>query len=191
MKQGFREWFFAFSKALASLILLSVVASFLAACTADNHDKNPDTVQVKVPWMNSEGTQYSLQNVQVHTIKDMVALKGDSARFLMSPGANGHQLTGYSPKIRTMRTNDGTYIPEDYLSSQLLSLYAHFEKLGELDTAVGASQAIGNWPRQQTVAVSVQEVDPHGKWEPTMPCIRVTTMPFYFCLTRAVIFRSR
>jgi hypothetical protein len=163
VKQGFREWFFAFPKALASLVLLSVAASFLTACTADNHDKNPDTVQVKVPWLNSDGTKYTLQNVQVHTIKDMVALKGDSARFLMSPGASGHQLTGYNPKIRTMRTNDGTYIPEDYLSSQLLSLYAHFEKLGELDTAVGASQAIGHWPRQQTVAVSVQEVDPHGQ----------------------------
>ncbi len=163
MKQGFRELNFAFTNAVVGHLFLLGCMAFLAACTADTHDKNPDTVQVKVPWLNAAGTDYSLQRVSLSTIKNMVTLQGDSARFLMAPGISNGQLTGYPPKIRTMRTQDGTYIPEDYLSSQLLTLYAHFEKLADLDRQVGVPQQIDNWPRQQTIAVSVQELDPNGQ----------------------------
>lgn len=153
MKQVFRRLILLFG------LLLSGAQ---VACSADTHDKNPDTVQVQVPWFS--GGNYSSQTVTLHTVKDMVTLQGDSARFLMSPGSQDGKLTGLQPKIRTMRTQDGIYVPEDYLSAQLLTLYAHFEKLSDLDVELGLNQSIQNWPRQQTIAVSVQTIDPTGQY---------------------------
>ena len=149
MKQGFQR------------IAIFAALTVLVACTADTHEKNPDTVRVKLPWY-SEGAGYSLQEVTVTTISDMVVLKGSMAHFLMSPGVDHGQLFGFEPRIRTMRTNDGTYIPEDFLSSQLLTLYAHFEKLANLDVLLGVNLQIPNWPHSRVVAVSVQTTDPRS-----------------------------
>ena len=162
MKQGFHQLKINLILQRLLCILLTIYSVCgIFGCSADTHDKNPDTAQVQLPWF--DGNSYSLQHVSLSTIKDMVTLRGSSARFLMAPGEANGQLVGVAPKIKTMRTNDGVYIPEDYLSVQLLSLYAHFEKLADLDKQLGLGQLISNWPRQETVAVSVQVSDPSGQ----------------------------
>ncbi len=162
MKQGFHHLILqSLIKPIFTILIFLLPLALFVGCSAETHDKNPDTVQVQIPWY-SNGT-YSLQNVTLKTIKNMVTLQGEAARFLMEPGTAKGQLIGTQPKIRTMRTNDGTYIPEDYLSSQLLTLYAHFEKLADLDKELGVDKNIAHWPRQQTVAVDVQEKESTGQ----------------------------
>lgn len=135
--------------------------SFLTGCTQNQKEKHPDTVRVKIPWFS--GQSYQLRTIELISITDMVTLKGWAARFLLSPGVSDQQLVGLEPRIHTLRNSEGVYIPTDYLSTELLSLYAHFEKLAQMDIDIGTGSYIENWPRVRTIAVDVKQIDSQGQ----------------------------
>lgn len=142
-------------------VLVLVLTFILSACTRDTQDKNPNQVQVRLPWYASV-SGYQLAVINLSTIENMVFLVGKAARFLISPQEQNGKLVGTSPIIHTMRTSDGIYIPEDYLSAEMLTLYAHFEKLQDFDRESGIDKMIKNWPRQQTIAVAAQIISQDG-----------------------------
>jgi hypothetical protein len=123
----------------------------VSACTSAKNDLYPETARVKIPWYTSSG--YKMQIVELVSVTNMQRLQGWAAKFLLAPGILNGKLIGLEPDIRTIRTSDGAYVPTDYLSAELLSMYAHFEKLQQLDMKVGAEQLIKNWPRPQTIGV--------------------------------------
>jgi hypothetical protein len=133
---------------------LLLVIGFNISCTQDAKDRSPGQARVRLPWYTSEG--YQLKTITLSTVEDMVYLRGKAAQFILSPMVVNGNLTGMAPRIHTMRTSDGTYIPEDFLSVEALNLYAHFEKLQEFDLQYGLDKLIPGWPRQQTIAINAQ-----------------------------------
>lgn len=138
-------------QAILRFVLTMAGLISLSACTLSKQDQYPDTVRVKLPWY-SDG-QYKLQVIELFTIENMVELKGLAARFVLSPSVENGRLVGLPPRIKTMRTSDGTYIPIDTFSTELVTLYAHFERLQSFDLQLGVDQMLPNWPKQQTIAV--------------------------------------
>jgi hypothetical protein len=120
-------------------------------CTSSKNDLYPETARVKIPWYTNAG--YKLEIIELVSVTNMQRLQGWAAKFLLSPGTLNGKLSGIQPDIRTIRTGDGVYVPTDFLSSELLSMYAHFEKLQQLDVQLGVKDMIKEWPRSQTVAV--------------------------------------
>jgi len=114
-------------------------------------------VQVKLPWY--QDGKYSFQVIELFTVQNMVELRGKVARFLLSPSLQDGKLIGFEPRINTFRNATGIYIPADTFSTELLSLYAHFEKLQVLDKKVGVSDYIKDWQVQKLIAVQTQIIE--------------------------------
>ncbi|MBX2994387.1 MAG: hypothetical protein KF681_06185 [Bdellovibrionaceae bacterium] len=147
----------------ARSVLLSAVCGIALACLPACQDTNPHqkpegTVTVKVPVLR-EGT-YKMGLVELTTLENLLTLRGAAAQFFFSPGIQGNQLYGVEPRIRTMRTSDGTFVATDALSLQMLSLYSNLENLMKLDEKIGIKN-LNTWPR--SVAVNARLVDARGQ----------------------------
>ncbi len=142
---------------LVKVFLGFLVAFQIIGCIPNKNEKVSGTVRVKVPWI-SEG-KYELKTITLKTVTNMVTLQGKVARLLMAPTVQGDRLVGEEPILRVMQTEDGTYVPEDYLSSQLLTLYAHFEKLAEFDEKANVPQLIKDGVQQHSIGVLIRGVD--------------------------------
>jgi len=141
---------------------LSLLLS-LAACSWKKQEEDlriGDRVLVQVPF--ALNGQYSLKIVELFTLTNLTELKGLAAQFLMDPDSVSGALRGRSPRIRYIRNEEGVIIPKDDLSLQLLTMYAHLEKLRNLDTAAGA-EGVATWPT--TVAVNAKYRDANGNSE--------------------------
>ncbi len=92
--------------------------------------------KILIPWPTENGT-YSLQVVEVKTLKDSVSVSGDAAQLFMEPTLGDDGLHGNSPSAHFTKTNEGVLIPTDFLTSQFAGIYAHAEKLWDLDQEVG------------------------------------------------------
>lgn len=141
-----------------TLFLNLIVGLFLlSGCTLSKQDHYPDTVQVKLPWY--QDGKYSFHVIDLFTVQNMVELRGKVARFLLSPSLQDGKLVGFEPRINAFRNVNGVYIPTDTFSTELLSLYAHFEKLQILDKKIGVAGYIDNWQEQKLIAVQTQIIE--------------------------------
>lgn len=136
---------------------------FFVGCTpTDPDDTSKSEIFVQVPVFKN--TQYELDVVPLKTLTDIRHLEGQSAKFQTessvvpnpSPaqGEPKNQLHGQDPQIRYFRRADGVYIPTDFLSLQLFSLYASFEKLKLIDESLGLGSLL-KWPRKVVVQANV------------------------------------
>lgn len=130
---------------------------FLAACTADRDRSAGDTLRVQIPWY-ANGS-YQLQMIPLFTVSNLVSLKGSAARFLVSPGLENGRIVGREPHVKLIMNSQGVSLPTDAMSLELVTLYAHFEKLQEFDSKVGTQKFIQKWPIQHTIAVETQFID--------------------------------
>ncbi|MFN7727587.1 MAG: hypothetical protein ACK5P7_00325 [Bdellovibrio sp.] len=143
------------ARSVLSTIVGGLLVAMLIACQDTSRQNRPSgSVTVKVPVYKNQG--YKLGLVELTTLEDLIALRGAAARFFFSPAISGNPLVGVEPRIRTMRTQDGTYVATDAFSLQLLSLYSNFEGLMKLDEQVGI-KALNTWPR--SIAVNTRLVE--------------------------------
>ena len=144
---------------LSQLVGVLLTVLLLGACQDSSQESRPSgSVTVKIPIMS--GSSYRLGLVELTTLEDLITLRGGAAQFLFSPTLRDGQLQGISPRIRTLRTKDGVYVGQDFLSIQLLSLYASFEGLMKFDEKLGVKE-LNVWPRP--VAVNTHVVDKSGR----------------------------
>lgn len=142
---------------------LGVVGLTLGACSWEKKETklDPDApVKVQVP-VYTEGT-YRMEVVELRTLSSLNDLKGAAAKFLLDANTSSGSLRGRSPHIRYMRDSNDVIVAQDDLSLQLLTLYAHIEKLKNLDDAVGAKGVL-SYPR--TVAVNARFRSSQGLME--------------------------
>lgn len=141
-----------FLKASISTLLAGAISLLASGCAQDKKESKLDgqTVRVQVPMQSTEG-EYRLEIVELSTVQDLTSLKGLAARFLIDPINRAGRLTGRPPEIRYIRNRDGVVVAKDNLSLQLLTVYAHFERLKIWDEKVGAQNLL-KYPR--TVAVN-------------------------------------
>ncbi|GIL17674.1 MAG: hypothetical protein BroJett040_14250 [Oligoflexia bacterium] len=143
------------------IVFLGVLSGMvLSACQGRIRDQHPGAVQVRIPMYSNNA--YKLQTIELISIDDMRTLGGWAARFFLSPTLSRGKLVGMQPQINTIRTESGEYIATDSFSLQLLTLYAHMEKLTLLDDELGISR--GDESREpRTVAIKVNMMSESGQ----------------------------
>lgn len=105
--------------------------------------------------MPQEGGVYGLEKVELLGVKDLQSLAGRFVNFFVSPGIVDGKLSGFAPKARFIRNSEGTYVPKDDLTQQMVAVYAHTQRLAALDDSLGAA-GVNTWPRDIGISVRVQ-----------------------------------
>ncbi len=137
-------------------LFAGIATSLLTGCQPSvEDDRGQGTIQVQIPLTKSQTGEYELKNLTLDTLSDLRTLAGKAARFFLEPGISHGKLVGKSPEIQFIRNSSGVYIAKDSLSLQMLTLYAHFERLLKQDQTLGIDSVL-TWPRQVAVDAKVK-----------------------------------
>ena len=98
----------------------------------------------QLPWSDDVGN-YRLQKVQITTFDNPSGLSGKYGQVLVHPHDDQNQQLADSPAAGHFLKAGNTEIAADVLSLQAATIYAHIERLHQLDTLTGAASAI-HWP---------------------------------------------
>lgn len=107
----------------------------------------PATNKFRIPWpvvvgdtTGSRRVQYQSQVVELSTLRDPSHLRGDAAVVVINPkidhSENGSSLNLAESKVEYLRDGD-VLVPANMDSLQALTVYAHHEKLHQLDLDLG------------------------------------------------------
>ncbi|MGZ3794361.1 MAG: hypothetical protein ACXVCP_18575 [Bdellovibrio sp.] len=131
----------------------------LSACSQQSNGttgfQQKGSVQVLMPLSNSSSGTYSLQIFVLQGIEDLQTVAGHFVHFFMSPSIVNNKLQGSAPKARFIKNVDGAYVPTDDFSQQLVTVYAHMQRMAALDAEMGVGD-VNKWPRDIGVAVRVK-----------------------------------
>jgi hypothetical protein len=105
-----------------------------------------ESMRVLLPWPNEQGV-HSLQVIEVKTLRDMRKMKGDAAEIYVHPGITNTTMDGISPNAKFSKSSKGYYNPKDTITQEMMAIYAHTERLRELDQSVGIDILLA-WPRK-------------------------------------------
>jgi hypothetical protein len=121
---------------IAVLFALILGAALPIAC-APVQDESSGTVY-RLPWLDSKGS-YTLQDISLSTFRNPDKLNGDAAEIVVDPRVSDGTVFGEEPIGRWIR--DGArMIPADFVTLQAATIYAHQEKLAEIDRATGVAR---------------------------------------------------
>jgi hypothetical protein len=124
-----------------ALIVTSIVV-LLSGC-APVEDKAPTIY--RLPWLDASGT-YSIQDISLTTFHEPDKLRGAAGEVVVDPRVNGDSIEANEPIGRWVR--DGSVMrPADFVTQQAATLYAHLEKLSEIDTATGVASKLNGISR--------------------------------------------
>lgn len=137
------------------LVPAFVILFLLMGCSEERPKSSKNGFSFRLPWYTEEG-QYSIQTVKIKTIKDLSTGSGDVAQFIKSPKVESNKLNGPTPFTRYMINSDGVIVPLDIISTQIFSIYAHLEKLKNLDESLGVL-SLNKWPRDVGLMVRYKE----------------------------------
>jgi hypothetical protein len=133
---------------------MGILLFVLSACTAEKKEAKISEgapVRAQIP-VYAEGT-YHMEIVELFGLKSLTELQGTAARFLINPSISEGSIQGQTPHLNYMRDSNDVIVATDEVSLQLLTLYAHYEKLHALDETAGAKDVLA-YPR--TVAVNAK-----------------------------------
>lgn len=122
---------------------------------AEKQDLTAETVTFRLPWPSSDRQSYDTKDVLVHTLTDAKSLKGHSAEILVDPKRKKSGLKGGSFNPFQMKKEGGVFVPEDLLTLQAATVYAHMEKLFGLDQRVGIENLLR---RPRPVGIEVRDL---------------------------------
>lgn len=134
---------------MKSLKLAILAVILITGCSKP---ENRGTKGILLPWPSPTG-EYTLQVVEVHTLKNIERATGEAAEVVMQPRLMNKKIVGDPASVRAIETSEGVLVPSDMVSSQVLTLYAHMEKLWELDRALG----VDGWlPRPRRIGLNAR-----------------------------------
>ncbi len=107
-------------------------------------DEAHGTVSVQIPAQENADT-YRMVTVDLIEISNLKEVAGKFARFFYSPGASDSQLIGGAPRAKFIKSGS-VFIPTDFVSAQMATIYFHMQNLAELDQQIGAGK-VNSWPR--------------------------------------------
>lgn len=155
---------------LAALIVL------VTSCSQRSATEDAEgSVSVQIPVQTS-ADRYQLKTVDLLGVKDLKQVSGDYARFYFSPGLSGTELIGNSPVAHFIKSGS-LFIPSDFISTQMATIYYHMQNLADFDQKVGAG-SINHWPR--SIGLETQIIEKEGS--------RKNNNAFYDGQTDAMMF---
>lgn len=141
------------SLSLTSTIVLAFAA--LTACSPRDESNGPRSYQI--PWPTSSG-DYEIQTVEIKTFTQPAYLRGDLLEIFIAPSSDGTSLSGGKAVGRFIEKSDGTRVPADLISLQATTMYAHFERLHEIDVSLGIDSAF-MWPAKAGIKVNYMDAN--------------------------------
>ncbi len=145
--------------ALFNASVLTLVLTVASGCSFKRHETVDDQQKLKVQIPFTFDGVIRLQVVELFSVLNLQKMKGSAAQFFIDPEVSSYNpkealfLTGSSPQIQYVRNADGVIVPTDDLSLQLLTVYAHFEKLKILDEQLGIGNLLA-WPAKVAMNVN-------------------------------------
>lgn len=140
-----------FSRITAAILM----SGALSACAPQSETaEQTGTVRVLAPQSNSKAG-YSLQTVELLGIEDLQTVTGKFVRFFLSPRITNNTLHGRPAVARFIKNKSGDFIPANEITQQLVTIYAHTQKLAMLDEELGAG-GVNQWPRDVGIGVRVK-----------------------------------
>jgi len=141
-----------------SLGLHFLSISFIAIVSFGCHSTRPadmpqGDVQVQIPLSIGEGdhVEYQLKNVVLKKIESLRHVRGAFAQFYYTPGLKNNRLDGVSPLAFFIQTAHQLFIPKDELSTQMATMYYHFQELNLAAIDLGLNEWVSN-----TAQVAIQ-----------------------------------
>lgn len=142
-------------KRVFSRITATILSVAVGACTPQ-YETSQETGNVRVLAPQSDFMAgYSLQTVELLGIEDLQTVSGKYVRFLTSPRTSRDTLRGRPPVARFIKNNNGEFIPANELTQQLVTIYAHTQRLAQLDDELGAG-GVNSWPRNVGIGVRIK-----------------------------------
>lgn len=140
-------------KSLKHSCLWLSLCALMAACQQNKQTEPTGTVQVQIPLSVSSNnqTEYKLQNVYLQKIESLRNVRGGYAQFYYAPGLKNNSLDGHSPVAYFIEAAKSLFVPKDDLSTQMATLYYHFQNLIQFSQAMGLSEVT-----TQPVQVAIQ-----------------------------------
>lgn len=132
------------------LFTLLFAATGLISCARQGGAEGAHTYQI--PWPTASG-EYRLQNITLNSYQQPETLQGSWAKILVDPFLTNGVLDGASPVGRYLKSN-GVAVPADYVTLVATTVYAHLERLHDIDVETGAESKI-RWPLNIGVQVNV------------------------------------
>ncbi|MFZ3230838.1 MAG: hypothetical protein WA160_11585 [Pseudobdellovibrio sp.] len=142
-------------KFLQLLLSIAVSCGALVGCVSkSNTELAKGTVSVQIP-VQEKADSYQLKTIELLGIQNLREVAGDFVRFFYAPGSAGHEITGQAPAAHFIKIGS-VFIPSDYTSIQMATIYYHMQNLAAFDTQVGAA-GINQWPRSVGLEAQVAE----------------------------------
>lgn len=128
-------------RTLAGALLL---LSLLGCGKSFKNDADSATGQVKVqiiaPGSVSEAPlsapPYAVKVVDLLDVYDLVSASGKYARFYTRASRTDALLNGTQPRGQYMKNKDGVFIPKNFLTQQIATLYYHSQNMIQLETSL-------------------------------------------------------
>lgn len=133
-------------RALVALFLLSIVAC------GQNEKTNDQGTTFLLPWAESADSKPTLQHVHITTLRNPANVEGPAARIFVKAGVRGHGFAGPAVQARWIKSGS-LFVPSDVKSGQAVAVYAHYEKIWQMDVKLGIAQNL-TWPRQVSLGTS-------------------------------------
>ncbi len=140
----------------ASLGILGVASALmLGACAPVQEDQSGAPGQFRLPMFNELTSRYELQTVKLTTFREPEKLRGDAATILVDPSVEAGALMLKEPIGRFVKEGS-VWTPADFATLQATTLYAHAERLLEIDRSLG----LKSWmPGPERIAIQSRIVD--------------------------------
>lgn len=111
-------------------------------------------IRVLAPMFDQSGS-YGLQTPLLEGVTDTETFQGKYARFYLSPRIVDNKLEGAQPKSRFIENRQGEFIPGNEMTQQMVTIYAHMQRLAYLDKEFGVGD-VNQWPRAVGIAVNIR-----------------------------------
>lgn len=132
----------------STLMLVALIGAtlVLGACSpVDDPAISSKSQTFRLPWPDGAGA-YRLQDITLSTFHSPERLEGDAAQIIVDPRVSGRGVVGEVPIGRWVRES-GKMIPADFVTLQGAVIYAHTEKLIDIDKSLGVASSLNGRSR--------------------------------------------
>ena len=102
---------------------------------------------------------YEFQIVKLLNVFELSKVRGQYARFYLSPKIKDNRLDGAFPSADFVKNKKNVYTPTNEISTQMASIYFHMQNMALLDEKLGAG-SVNRWPRD--IGLNVKMKSPEG-----------------------------
>ncbi len=119
--------------------ILFLLFLFFISCSPRSQHHQMSHV-IWIPWLNAAG-EYTIQKVSINTIDSWSPLRGSAVKIQSHGSITGEMLSSQEVVMEYTHDRSGVVIPLTQFSTEVASIYAHFERLKERDLLFGVPQS--------------------------------------------------